>query len=173
VTGRDFVEVAREKTLVPAGMEDTDFAALDSDPARLASSYVVSEEPPTTWHSNIYQVPARGMPDGGMITTARDLDRFLAALEAGRIVTRESMDLMLTPHATDEEETYGYGMELVVDEDTVTIYGHSGLDPGVSAVVSRYVDRGCTVTVLCNQDRGSWPAAQKIATELGLHDPRD
>jgi CubicO group peptidase (beta-lactamase class C family) len=113
------------------------------------------------------------MPDGGVTTTARDLDRFIAALDDGKIVSKESVDLMLAPHAADEDETYGYGMELVLDGETVAIYGHSGLDPGVSAVVSHYVDPGITVTVLCNQDRGSWPAAQKIASELGLHDPRE
>jgi CubicO group peptidase (beta-lactamase class C family) len=173
VAGRAFADVAREKVLVPAGMEDTDFAELDLEPAGLATGYVVSEQTPVEWRANIYQVPAAGMPDGGVTTTARDLDRFIAALDDGKIVSKESVDLMLTPHAADEDETYGYGMELVLDGETVAIYGHSGLDPGVSAVVSHYVDPGITVTVLCNQDRGSWPAAQKIASELGLHDPRE
>jgi CubicO group peptidase (beta-lactamase class C family) len=173
VAGRAFAEVAREKVLDPAGMSDTDFSALDLEPPDLATGYVVSETPPSTWRSNIYQVPAAGMPDGGMTTTARDLDRFIEAFDGGKIVSKESAELMLTPHAADEEETYGYGMELVLDGENLTIYGHSGLDPGVSSVVSRYVGPGITVTVLCNQDRGSWPAAQKIAAELGLHDPRE
>jgi CubicO group peptidase (beta-lactamase class C family) len=173
VAGRAFADVAREKVLVPAGMEDTSFAELDLEPPGLATGYVVSETPADTWRSNIYQVPAAGMPDGGMTTTARDLDRFIEAFDGGKIVSKESVELMLTPHAADDEETYGYGMELVVDEETVTIYGHSGLDPGVSSVVSRYVDPGITVTVLCNQDRGSWPTAQKIAEMLGIHDPRE
>jgi CubicO group peptidase (beta-lactamase class C family) len=134
---------------------------------------VVSEEQPDRWRSNIYQLPARGMPDGGMITTARDLDRFIDALGAGKLVSKESVKTILTPHAMDDEETYGYGMELVLDGESLTIYGHSGLDPGVSAIVSHYVGAGVTVTVLCNQDRGSWPVAQRIASDLGLHDPRD
>jgi CubicO group peptidase (beta-lactamase class C family) len=173
VTGRTFAEVAREKVLVPAGMVDTDFAELDLEPPGFATGYVVSEAPQDRWRSNIYQVPAGGMPDGGMTTTARDLDRFIDALSTGKVVGSNSVELMLTPHASDDEETYGYGMELVLDGETVTIYGHSGLDPGVSSVVSHFTGRGITVTVLCNQDHGSWPVAQKIASELGLHDPRD
>jgi CubicO group peptidase (beta-lactamase class C family) len=113
------------------------------------------------------------MPDGGMTTTARDLDRFIQALEGGKVVSNESVELILTPHAADDEETYGYGMELVLDGERLAIFGHSGLDPGVSAVVSHYVGPGVTVTVLCNQDRGSWPVAQRIASDLGIHDPRE
>jgi CubicO group peptidase (beta-lactamase class C family) len=173
VSGRAFADVAREKVLAPAGMVDSDFSDLDLEPPGYATGYVVSEEQPDRWRSNIYQLPARGMPDGGMITTARDLDRFIDALGAGKLVSKESVKTILTPHAMDDEETYGYGMELVLDGESLTIYGHSGLDPGVSAIVSHYVGAGVTVTVLCNQDRGSWPVAQRIASDLGLHDPRD
>lgn len=174
VSGRDFAELAREKVLLPAGMADTDFADLDVEPSGFATGYVVSEKPSELWHSNIYQVPARGMPDGGMTTTARDLNRFIEALAAGKILEPDTVALMLTPHGIDDDtpEAYGYGMELVVD-GSVSIYGHSGLDPGVSSIVSHYVAPGITVVVLCNQDRGSWPAAQRIAKELGIDDPRE
>ena len=113
------------------------------------------------------------MPDGGMTTTAHDLDRFMEALRDGKVLSKETFDSMLTVHGSDEEESYGYGMELVVDDDSVIIYGHSGLDPGVTAVVSHYVGAGITVTVLGNQDQGAWPVAQRIANDLGLHDPRE
>jgi hypothetical protein len=64
-------------------------------------------------------------------------------------------------------------MELVVVDDQVTIYGHGGADPGVSAMVSHYVDSDITVVVLCNQDRGSWATVQKITEMLDLPDPRE
>jgi D-alanyl-D-alanine carboxypeptidase len=175
VSGKDFGVVARDKALLPAGMADTDFAEMDLEPADFATGYVVSDEPPERWRSNIYQVPATGMPDGGITTTARDLNRFVSALGAGKILEPETVAMMLTPHGIEEgsPEAYGYGMELVVDDGSVTIYGHSGLDPGVSSMVSHYVDRGVTVIVLCNQDRGSWPVTQRIASELGVDDPRE
>jgi hypothetical protein len=108
-----------------------------------------------------------------MTTTAGDLDRFIDALREGRILSAETVSSMLTPHGADEDEAYGYGMELVADNDSVIIYGHSGLDPGVTAIVSHYVSDSITVVVVCNQDQGSWPVAQRIAGDLGLHDPRD
>ena len=87
----------------------------------------------------------------------------------------ESWELMLTTHGVEEgsPEAYGYGMELVVIDEQVRIIGHSGSDPGISAMVSRWVDEDTTVVVLCNYDQGSWAVVQRIAAELGLEDPRE
>jgi CubicO group peptidase (beta-lactamase class C family) len=175
VTGKPFGTVAAEEVLTPVGMTGSAFDQLDLEPENMASAYLVTDDPPETWRSNIYSVPAGGMPDGGMTTTADDLDRFLDALRSGTVVTPETFSLMVTPHGLDVDspEGYGYGMELVVVDGEVTIYGHGGADPGVSAMVSHYVTAGTTVIVLCNQDRGSWAVAQRIAKELGLDDPRE
>jgi CubicO group peptidase (beta-lactamase class C family) len=154
-------------------MSRSGFFELDLEPAGYATGYIVADEPAETWRSNTYGLTASGMPDGGMTTTARDLDRFMEGLRDGRILSEETVESMLAVHGADEEESYGYGMELVLDSDSLIIYGHSGLDPGVSSVVSHYVSDGITVTVLCNQDQGSWPVAQRIAADLGLHDPRE
>jgi CubicO group peptidase (beta-lactamase class C family) len=159
--------------LDPAGMTRSGFFELDLEPDGYATGYIVSDEPAETWRSNTYGLTASAMPDGGMSTTAHDMDRFMKALRDGEILSKETFDSMLTVHGSDEEESYGYGMELVIDNDSVIIYGHSGLDPGVTAVVSHYLSDGITVTVLCNQDQGSWPVAQRIASDLGLHDPRE
>jgi CubicO group peptidase (beta-lactamase class C family) len=175
VSGKSFAEVATEEVLVPAGMGRSGFFDLDLAPEGLATGYLVTDDPPETWRSNIYSVPAGGMPDGGLITTATDLALLVDGLRTGRILTPEMFSLMVTPHGVDEEspEGYGYGMELVVEGDRVTIFGHGGSDPGVSTMVSHYVEAGITVVVLCNQDRGSWAVAQEIARVLGLDDPRD
>ncbi len=175
VTSKEFRQVAAEEVLGPVGMAETSFSELDLEPAGLASSYLVTESPPDEWRSNIYSVPAAGMPDGGMVTTAADLVRFLDALTGGEVVSPDSVSKMLTPYGfePDSPEGYGYGMELVVIDDEVTIIGHSGADPGVSAILSRFVEAGITITVLCNQDRGSWAVTQKVEEVLGLVDPRE
>ncbi len=175
VSGKSFSEVATTEVLEPAGLSDTGFDPLDTEPKRLATAYMVTEGPPETWLSNIYSVPAGGMPDGGMVTTAGDLTRLIEALSAGSVITPESFSLMTTPHGVEEDspEAYGYGMELVVEDDVVTIYGHGGLDPGVSGMVSHFVEPDTTVVVICNHDRGSWPVVQRLVSALGLVDPRD
>ncbi len=168
VTGKAFAEVATEEVLVPAGMTDSGFFQIDLEPPNMATAYLATDEPPDAWRSNVYSVAAGGMPDGGLTTTATDLARLLDAIESGSLLQPDTVRQMLTPHGFDDNgvEAYGYGMELVVVDDRVTVFGHGGADPGVSTMVSHYVDGGFTVVVLCNQDRGSWATVQKITEML-------
>jgi hypothetical protein len=73
---------------------------------------------------------------------------------------------------TRRPEQYGYGLDLVVDNGKVTILGHGGADPGVSAVVAHHRAAATTIVVLCNHDRGSWAINLQLTTELGLTEPR-
>ncbi len=175
VTGRDFALIATEEVLGPADLGATAFSQLDLEPTDLASSYLVSDDPADAWRSNIYSVPAGAMPDGGMITTCGDVVSFIRALTGGEIVSPDSLALMLTPHGSEDGsvEAYGYGMELVVAEDRVTIIGHGGADPGVSTMLAHFVEEDISIVVLCNHDRGSWAVVQRIEQELGLDDPRE
>ena len=174
-SGRPFAEVATEHVLRPAGMAETSFDELDRDPPRLAVGYVMSDEPPADWRSNIYQVTAASMPDGGMIATAPDLVRFMEALLDGTLLAAASVDAMRTPQGppSNDLEQYGYGLGLVVVDGEVTIVGHGGGDPGVSARVAHHLADRTTIVVICNQDRGSWVVYRRLATELGLDEPRD
>ncbi|HUQ78334.1 MAG TPA: serine hydrolase [Patescibacteria group bacterium] len=173
-TGKPYAEVMAEEILGPAGMVDSGFFELDEDPARLATGYLTSNEPPERWRTNIYGVTRAGMPDGGMITTPIDLARLIDALLDGRLVGPNLALAMRSPQGppTDAVEQYGYGCELVVQAGRVTIIGHGGSDPGVSAMVTHHLDAATTIVALCNQDRGSWAATKQIGTALGLDDPR-
>ena len=175
VAGRPYGEVVADEVFGPAGMTDTGIEALDDDPPRLATGYLMSDGPYETWRSNIFSVTANGMPDGGMITTAPDMARLVDALLGGRLLQPATLAAMTSPQGppSTELEQYGYGCWLVVEDGRVTILGHDGGDPGVSARVSHYVADATTVVVICNQDRGSWAATRRIADEFGLPDPRD
>jgi CubicO group peptidase (beta-lactamase class C family) len=79
--------VATEDVIGPAGMTDTAFEELDQDPARYATGYLSAEGPPGTWRSNMFRLTAKGLPDGGMITTATDLARLVDALLCGKLLS--------------------------------------------------------------------------------------
>jgi hypothetical protein len=83
---------------------------------------------------------------------------------------------MIEPRApiddTDGLEAYGYGLELTMVDGRVTVLGHAGGDPGVSAMTSYFLDEATSLIVLCNQDAGSWAASKQIAEAFGLPDPR-
>lgn len=173
VTGRSFREVTAQEVFEPAGMVDTAFEALDHEPDRLATGYVSDAAAPRGWRSNVFNVTAMGMPDGGMITTAPDLARLIDALLGGQLLSPGQVAAMTTPQGpASASETYGYGCNLVVEAGRVAIIGHGGSDPGVSANLVHYLDAATTIVAICNQDRGSWAAVREIASDLGLHDPR-
>lgn len=169
VTGQPFNEVARQRVLKPAGMFDSGFFDLDTDPHRLATGYLTSDDPPETWRSNIYSLTASGMPDGGMIATAADMARFIESLIGGTLLSSESVKRMMTPHSPpgDEGGAYGYGLELVVDGDRLVLFGHEGADPGVAAMVNHYPDLHLTVVILCNQDQGALSAEARVGATFG------
>lgn len=121
-----------------------------------------------------HSVPAGGEPNGGLITTPHDLARLLDALLGGQLLGARTAEAMTTPQGppSDRLERYGYGCQLVVEDGEVTIIGHSGADPGVSALVSWYHEDATAVVVLCNHDRGAFPTTQHLARAFGLRDPR-
>lgn len=173
-TGRSFADVATAEVLVTAGMVDSAFDERDLEPERLATGYLVTDEPAEMWRTNCYSVPAGRMPDGGLITAPHDLARLLDALLRGHLLVSRTTTAMTTPQGPPSGRLvqYGYGCQLVVEDGEVTIIGHSGADPGVSALVSRYHAAATTIVVLCNHDRGAFPTAQYLARALGLRDPR-
>jgi CubicO group peptidase (beta-lactamase class C family) len=181
VTGRAFAEVAAREVLAPAGMGDSGFDLRDADPPRLATGYLHQPDLPyESWPTNVFSVPAGGMPDGGLVTTTTDLARLLDALLGGRLLSPRLAAAMTAPRCgrTAGSYRYGYGIEMGYVAGRMVVFGHNGLDPGISAVLARFpagddADRAVTIAVLCNHDRGSWPVYLRLAAELGLTDPRD
>ncbi len=173
LTARPYAEAVAEAVLRPAGMTDSSFEALDEDPSDLATGYLTSSEAPfEEWQSNVFQVTATGMPDGGMISTGRDLVRLVAALLDGRLVSAASLAAMGAPQGppSDEAEQFGYGLRLSVVDGRVTTIGHGGSDPGVSTLVSHHLASATTFVVLCNFDRGSLAATQQLERAFGVLD---
>jgi CubicO group peptidase (beta-lactamase class C family) len=153
-------------------MADTAIEALDHEPERLATGYMTDADAPRGWASNIFSVTAMGMPDGGMITTARDLARLIDALVGGRLVSPPLLAAMTTPQGPpDAEDAYGYGCMLTLEDDRVTTIGHGGSDPGVSAMLVHHLETAATIVTICNQDRGGWAASQEIQRGLGILAP--
>ena len=175
LTGRAYGDVVADEVFRPAGLGDTAIEELDDDPRRLAVGYKVDDGPADRWKSNMYSVTASGMPDGGMITTAHDLARLIDAILDGRLLSAPMVAAMTSPQGPNRTdlEQYGYGCELAVIDGSVAIIGHGGGDPGISAMLTRHLAQGITLSVVCNQDRGSWAATKRLAEAFGLSEPRD
>lgn len=168
-TGRPYHEVVAAEVFEPAGMADTGIEAIDDEPERLATGYMTDAAAPRGWRSNVFSVTAMGMPDGGMITTTRDLARLIDALVGGRLLAPALYAAMTAPQGPpDAEDAYGYGCLLTLEDGRVTTIGHGGSDPGVSAMVVHHLGTATTIVTICNQDRGGWASSREIQRALGL-----
>ncbi len=66
--------------------------------------------PPDTWRSNIFSLTAKGMPDGGMITSAPDLARLVDALLGGQLLSPPLLAAMMTPQGPPSTDVEQYGL---------------------------------------------------------------
>ncbi len=89
---------------------------------------------------------------GGLTTNPTMLVEFYAALAGGRVVTAESLELMLESgyrDPADPEWRYGFG---VFVHPPSRSFGHAGLWSGYRTHVAHFRDAGLTVAVQTNRD---------------------
>jgi D-alanyl-D-alanine carboxypeptidase len=106
-----------------------------------------------------------GTSAGGVYSTVGDLERFLFALEAGKLVG-EPMGVMLTSAqivsgpARGDLPALNYGLGFGTSSyDGHRWFGHNGGAPGVNAEVVRFPNDDVTIVVLANRDP---PAASEL-----------
>jgi CubicO group peptidase (beta-lactamase class C family) len=159
VTGRSYYDVVRDVVLEPSGMADAGFYEIDEPHPNLATGYFQEGR---RIKNNLLLHGVKGSSAGGAWSTAADLHRFFLALEADRLVSAETREVLWTPKPMSAR--YGYGFQT-----TGGWVGHGGGFPGISALVRYYPDSGHTVIVLSNY---SGPALQleellEILSKLG------
>jgi CubicO group peptidase (beta-lactamase class C family) len=103
----------------------------------------------------------------GVVSTVLDLARFDIALDAGKLVSAESVDLMFTPTVANDGTTLPYGLGWFVEEiDGKKVVWHYGwLPPTVSALYLKVPAEELSLVLLANNDRLS---AQTAWTALGV-----
>jgi len=156
-TGMRFTDLIEERIFAACDMTDSGYFRLDALPPRTAYAYV--DEDDGGWHTNIYDIPVLGQPDGGAFVTALDMGKFWDALSDHRLLRAETVERMLTPQtATNDEETwfYGYGVWMIKRDDGRLTYHVEGCDPGVVFMSQVNPERKIEITVLGNSDDMTW-----------------
>src|SRR6185295_5246399 len=99
VTKQDYFDYVREHLSKPAGMVNTDAYQLDEVNKNLAVGYQreFSDDGTKRFKNNIFMHVIRGGPAGGGYSTAEDLVRFAEALTSGKLVSKQTFELMTTP----------------------------------------------------------------------------
>ncbi|MBN9743666.1 serine hydrolase [Amycolatopsis sp. A1MSW2902] len=76
--------------------------------------------------------PSMAWAAGEIISTTADLDKFVRALAAGRLVPPDLLKQMTTPRSATEE--YGLGLRTPTTTCGVRVFGHTGGIPGFQTV---------------------------------------
>lgn len=160
ITGMEFSEYVDKNIFQLLGMLDSGYFSLDQLPERTAIGYIDGDQ---TWKTNIYSLPIKGGPDGGAFTTVYDLRRFWDALINYRLLSQEYTDILLTPHIQEDGQVYyGYGVWILMVDDTIFKYFVMGSDPGVIMQSSIYAKSKIHAHIIGNINRGAGMLASKI-----------
>jgi CubicO group peptidase (beta-lactamase class C family) len=166
-SGQDYFDYIREHVYAPASMENTDCYDMDCPVENLAIGYWPSDECSSGWKNNYYEHVIRGGPAGGGFSTAPDLYRFARALQEGKLVSEESLELLWTDHF-DPERAFGYGYGFGVHQTPAgKVVGHGGGFTGINANLDMFLDTGYIAAVMTNYDSAGEPVKEKIEEVLG------
>lgn len=162
-SGEDFRRLVRTLVCEPAAMVDTEFLRSDELPGRAALGYLAVDG----LRTNVLHLPVVGSGDGGVYSTAADLQAFWEALFAGRIVPSERVAEMVRPRSDwpEEDKRFGLGFHLDATSDTVWLEGY---DAGVTATSAHQPSSGITFTVISNWSPGAWPIVRLVAERLAM-----
>jgi CubicO group peptidase (beta-lactamase class C family) len=156
-SGVPFHDLVDQRVCVRAGMTDTSFLRSDDLPRRAALGYLEDEG----LRTNVFHLPVRGNGDGGVYTTAADVHALWDAFFAGRIVSTETVAVMVQPRSDVSEESMRYGLGFWLYHSTGAVSVH-GFDAGVGFVSVRDPGQRFTYTVFSNKTRGAWPVSQRL-----------
>jgi CubicO group peptidase (beta-lactamase class C family) len=96
--------------------------------------------------------------EGGIISTSKDLVKWLIAFDAGQVIKKESLAQVLTPLTLNDGRRVGYGFGWILNEDKPSgnaVIEHGGFTYGFSNFITRLPsEQQLTVIVLTNSDRG-------------------
>lgn len=174
VEGEPLGAVLRKRIFGPLGMRQTRLADPEDIIPHRVSGYWIDKtgalinRPPTETSSTLAA--------GGLLSSARDLALWSAALEGEDLLSAESKTAMWTPVAlldgtlpkrpSGEEVRYGFGWSLGPHGDEPK-QSHWGQVAGFTAHLARFPERGLTVIVFMNRyQAGAGPIVETIVEVL-------
>lgn len=159
LTGISFQSFVEQQILKPLGMNSSGFFALNALPENCALHYLDEFEGNET---NLYKLPIVGGSDGGMFTTADDIDRLWRSALNGEVLSSELTKLFFSARtAVEENSQYGFGFWCWQEEGGDPILYLDGCDAGVG-FQSKLLADGTTITILTNTSKEIWQLAVAI-----------
>jgi hypothetical protein len=122
----------------------------------------------TGWRKNIYSYPPIGSPESGALVTVGDLDRFLRAVKAGKLLSPLLTKRFLTPQVNYRETEnwktmVGMGLTFYLDKSNQLVcYQKDGINAGVSGIIRHFPGQDVSIVILSNMEDGVWKPVWKI-----------
>ncbi len=157
VTGKKYAELVAEMIFRPLGMKDTRYG----DDAPIVPGRVAGyQKTPAGLVNAPFLSMTQPFSAGAILSTADDLARWQAALDAGTILTPESRKKMWTPLVLPDGTTtrYGYGWDMWAYQGH-RVVEHGGGINGFQTANMRWPDDRLYVAVLSNCGGCSDPRA--------------
>lgn len=161
LTGKNLHDVFREWIFSPLGMTDTYLSYYERPRAGISESHRYEET--LDLHGERRQSADWG--GGGLVSSTRDLSRFLLALASGKLFHRRStLGRMMAWHATDTQNVdYGLGLfRIRLDGGQGELWGHDGHG---NAFMYYWPERELAFVGTLNQTDNDWwdPVASALS----------
>lgn len=171
VSGMPFPTFVAERLLRPAGMTETTY----NDPVAVvpgrAEGYRLAADGRTLLRGFHVAPYMHARPDTGMLSTARDLARWVVALESGKIV--RDPERLFTPFTSDDGRRdlgYGYGWMTGIRGGRRVVFHTGGFRTGFKSLLVRFPDDDTTIALTSNGRGGGDRIFDAVGVVLGLPD---
>ena len=142
VSGQSYEKFVTDNIFTPLGMKDSGYDSNTAVIKRRASGYIKT---PTGYVNAGYVHMSIPHAAGALYSTTRDLLKWEQALFSGKVVSKASLDRMITPFKND----YGLGITSALVQGRRVIAHGGGID-GFNTQLAYYPDSRTVVTVLSN-----------------------
>jgi CubicO group peptidase (beta-lactamase class C family) len=167
LSGQKYQDFVEQEIFKAAGMDRSGYFPFNRLPEKTATGYIEEEQ---GWRTNIYNLPIIGASDGGAYTTVQDVAALWKAFWAGKILSKELVEVYTRPHiiaeAEGENTYYGHGLWIREGEGEGREEYFVGCDAGVSFKSSVKREKDLQITVISNTTEGAWPVLSDIRTAL-------
>ncbi|MEL6193740.1 MAG: serine hydrolase [Bacteroidota bacterium] len=149
VLGKPLAQIYEERLFIPLGLDDSDFVS--EVPDDLASGYFPYNGNALYEAERLYG-DELGSADGGIISTAYDMGRFMKMLAEGEVVNSQSLQKMtdwfdIPDEGDEDDETKftrnGFGLEYYETPEGIT-YGHTGAVDGFYTLMFYFPEQQTT-----------------------------
>jgi CubicO group peptidase (beta-lactamase class C family) len=156
VSGQSYEKFIQDNIFTPLGMKDSGYDSNSAIIKRRADGYIKTA---TGYINSGYIHMSIPHAAGALYSTTRDLLKWQQGLFAGKVVSKASLDRMITPFKND----YGLGVLSVVSKGRRMIAHGGGID-GFNTQLAYYPDSKTVIAVLSNVNG---PVPGVLAGQLG------